>query len=350
MDRRYRAAVIGLGFIGAGDEVRAGEIGQRVEDLRGSVHSDVLAAHARTELICGASRDEGRRERFMARHPGTRAYADFTRMLAQERPEIVSVAANTPVHVEATVAAAEAGALCVFCEKPIATRLSDSDRMIEACRAHGTLLAMNHNRRWHPVYHAAKSAIADGMPGDLVHLFVRWPSGRLGNVGTHLFDALHLVLGQRICAVSGQIDTSGTPDCRGPQYRDPGGWGVITLEDGLHGFVEAAEALPGQAGVGIELVGSAGRMLLSDAGCVLHPWSGEPQQIAGLAPDVVTMQSAVDEIVSCLDSGGQTMSSGEDGRAALEVIVGFHASDRDGGRRVTLPLQGTDREIDVRIG
>ena len=55
----YRAAVIGLGFVGAGDQVSGDAIGQCVRDLDGT-HAPALAAHPRVELVAGASRDGGR--------------------------------------------------------------------------------------------------------------------------------------------------------------------------------------------------------------------------------------------------------------------------------------------------
>jgi hypothetical protein len=73
-------------------------------------------------------------------------------------------------------------------------------------------------------------------------------------------------------------------------------------------------------------------------------------QVAGPADDVVTMKLAVDEIVSALDGGTPVTSTGEDGLAALEVIIGFHASDRRQGQWADLPLTGEDREIEVPIG
>ncbi len=59
----YKAAVIGLGFIGAGDQVSGDALGQKVENLDGT-HAQALAAHERVELVAGSSRDEGRRIRF----------------------------------------------------------------------------------------------------------------------------------------------------------------------------------------------------------------------------------------------------------------------------------------------
>ena len=44
----YRAGIIGLGFIGAGDQVSGDALGQRVEDLDGT-HASALAGHPRIE-------------------------------------------------------------------------------------------------------------------------------------------------------------------------------------------------------------------------------------------------------------------------------------------------------------
>lgn len=346
----YRAAVIGLGFVGAGDEDAAEAIGQPVAGLQGSVHATALAGHPRMALVAGSTRDAGRRERFATRFPGVATYADAGEMLAHEPLDLVSIATNTPAHADLAVACAEAGVRCVFCEKPIATRLSDADRMIAACQAHGTLLVMNHNRRWHPLYGEARDRCAAGEIGDLNHLFVRWPTGRLGNVGTHLFDLLHRVLGEYACAVSGTLDTTGAPDCRGPQYRDPGGWGIIAYPSGLHGFVEASETAPPGMGILIQITGSLGEMTLTGAGGSIRLWSGETRMLTPPPDDWVTMHHALDEIAVCLDGTGTVTSTGEDGRATLEIITGFHVSDRGGGRWVQLPLAGTDRELEIRIG
>ena len=48
--------------------------------------------------------------------------------------------------------------------------------------------------------------------------------------------------------------------------------------------------------------------------------------------------------------GGRPASTGEDGLAALEIIIGFHVSDRLGGKWVPLPVTGEDRELEVLIG
>ena len=52
----------------------------------------------------------------------------------------------------------------------------------------------------------------------------------------------------------------------------------------------------------------------------------------------------------CLADGGRPACTGEDGLAALEIIIGFHVSDRLRGQWVHLPISGSDRELEVKIG
>ena len=343
----YRAAVVGLGFVGAGDQVSGDALGQNVANLDGT-HAPALNGHPRVTLVAGASRDGGRRRRFTEREGVAKTYADWREMLEQESLDIVSVATNTPYHAKIGIACAEAGARCVFTEKPIATRLCDADRLIDACQRHGALLVVNHNRRWAPIYQMVKKEIANGAIGAIHQIVTHWTSGRMGNVGTHSFDAIRYLTGLDPAAVSGQLDRTGSPDCRGEEYSDPGGWGVVMMERGVKLFVDATEArtLPWL----IRVVGDDGQVSVIGKTARIERWDGGATSLQAPedSPDSVSL--AVDEIVRCLDGGGTPTSTGEDGRQTLEMIVGFHVSDRLGGKCVELPIQGKDRELEVRIG
>ena len=110
----YRAGIIGLGFIGGGDQVSGDRLGQRVIDLDGN-HREALSNHPRVQLVAGSSRDAGRRERF-AQQTGARTYDDWREMLATEKLDVVSVASFASSHAELVVACAESGARAIFCE------------------------------------------------------------------------------------------------------------------------------------------------------------------------------------------------------------------------------------------
>ena len=87
---QYKAGIIGLGYIGAADQVSGDVLGQQVADLDGT-HLGALDGHPQVEVVAGSSRDEGRRERFAAR-TGARTYADWRELIEREELDIVSVA------------------------------------------------------------------------------------------------------------------------------------------------------------------------------------------------------------------------------------------------------------------
>jgi len=338
---------MGLGFIGAADQISGDALGQKVENLDGT-HALALAAHARVELVAGSSRDEGRRRRFAQRMNVKRTYSDWREMLRREDLDVVSIATYTPSHAEIAVACAEAGVRAVICEKPLTTKLRDADRVIDACRNHGTLLAVNHPRRWHPLWRSVRREIKRGSIGEISHLAVHWPSGRLGNVGTHIFDAASFLLDSSPEAVSGTLDPLVPPDCRGPEFHDPGGWGIVRLAGGVRVHVDAAAR--GGLPFGFRAFGSLGWIDVGKEEADLHTWTGQTKTIACPADRPSSLAIGVDEIVTCLTGDGEVTATGEAARDALEVIVAFHVSSKLGGRWVSLPLAGEDRDLEVMMG
>lgn len=336
----YRAGIIGLGFIGAADQTSGDALGQQVENLDGT-HLEALAGNPRIQVVAGSSRDPGRRRRFEER-AGVRSYADWREMIANEGLDLVSVATYTPVHEEITVACARSRIRAIYCEKPMASRVSEGERMLQVCRESGSLLAINHNRRFHPNYRRLRDLIGDGGLGELISVNVQWSSGRLGNVGTHLFDAICMVTGRRVEAVSGTLDLAGKPDCRGPAFQDPGGWGLMRLEGGVMVTVDASDY--GRVPMSLSFNGSKGRALTGGDGVRLEYWDGRQQQWPSLRTEATGMDRAVQEIVAWLDGRRPFAYDAGEALNVLESIVAFHASHARSGAWTELPLQGEDRE------
>jgi predicted dehydrogenase len=51
-----------------------------------------------------------------------------------------------------------------------------------------------------------------------------------------------------------------------------------------------------------------------------------------------TLVAAIEELIASIDAGRENRSSGEDGRAALEIALATYSSHARGGARVALPL------------
>lgn len=344
---KFKAAVIGLGFIGAGDEVSGKAIGQSVSNLDGT-HASALAKNPNVILVAGSSRDKGRRERFSQRFAGVRVYEDWRELLSVEKPDIVSIATNTPYHAEIGICCAKSGVRAILCEKPIATKLSDADKFLKACQQNNTILAINHSRRWHILWNKCKEELRKGVIGEIQSGWAHWPTGRLGNIGTHIFDALRMLINADVVSVSGSLDPLLYPDCRGPQYRDPGGWGVIAFSNGARAFIDSAQAA--KFPLFVRIAGSEGELVICQNSAKINYWNGNTKEIDFVSDGKTSLDRAVEDIVHCLLYGGLPACTGEDGLKALEVIIGFHISDRAGGAWVNLPVSGKDRNLEVMIG
>ena len=342
-DTIYRAAIVGLGYIGGADQVSGDALGQLVQDLDGT-HFYAMRNHPRVKLVAGSSRDAGRRQRFTERS-SLPTYTSWQEMLEREQLDIVSVATYTPQHAEITEACAKQGVRVIFCEKPIASTVSDAERMLAVCKQVGSLLAVNHNRRFDLNFRRLRDLVASGQLGDLTSASIQWGSGRLGNVGTHMFNALCMLTGRRVEAVSATLDSAGRPDCRGTQFHDPRGWSVLLLEGGLMTVFDAADygAIPGA----IALNGTKGRATTGVGDVSLEFWDGTKDHWPQTPDQESSMDRAMGEIVAWLDGEAAFPDPPENSLHTLEVIAGCHASHRRNAAWTPLPLQDEDRETVV---
>lgn len=343
----YRAAIVGLGFVGAGDQVSGDAIGgQQVSALDGT-HAGALLNNSRIKLVSGSSRDAGRRERFTQR-TGVRTYSEWREMLDRELPEIVSIATYAPSHAEIAIACASQGVRVIYCEKPIATRLADAEQMTAACEKYGALLVINHNRRFNISFRRLRDEIARGALGELTSASVRWGSGRLGNVGTHLIDALCMLTGRSVESVSATLDRSEKSDCRGSEFRDPGGWGIIRMSGGLMVTLDAANH--GTGGLQITVYGKKAKANVGRDTVSIEFLDGRTDQWPCLTKDASSMDIAVKEIVDWMDRRKTFTYPALESVRTLEAIVAFHVSDARNSVWVNLPLAGSDRNYEVRSG
>lgn len=265
-------------------------------------------------------------------------------------PNIVAVATNSPSHTAGVVGAASAGVPHIMCEKPMATSLRDARRIIEVTEASGSRLAVNHVARWSHNQQRVKAAIEKGVIGPLRHMYFHCGSVGLANQGTHAFDKMRYLSGSDASWVVGVIDKTGTQSARGPQFVDPGGFGIVEFENGARGFIDTSE----DTGVPycLRLVGSYGTIEIDEfhndwrittrsaehrtAPLTRYVMPLEPVPFEDTEPfDIVALTSrAIDELLG----DGPVSCTGEDGYRSLELTLAFHVSDREGNRKVRLPL------------
>lgn len=336
-----RAAIIGLGFMG-------------------EKHAQAYL-NLGVQRLVGAELNEETRKTILQKYPNVIVYADWQELFEKERLDIVSVVTNGPSHAEIVIAAAKKKIPVIFCEKPMATNLADADRMIEACRANGTELFINMTKRAFPSYQKLFHFLAEGAIGSMVNVTAIIGGARgLGCVGSHFFDLMRLFTKSEVHGAWGVIDQTGTPNRRGAQFFDPGGYGVFQFQNGSRGIIEMSEDffLPPT----LIIIGTKGRIEIDehrndwriyrlDGG---GPSGKEISTKTTLTPipfdpgDPIDLVSATERALINIVTK-KTMARGEDGLAALEMVLALHISHARNNSFIPLPLRGEDRHFDIPI-
>ncbi|HWJ74434.1 MAG TPA: Gfo/Idh/MocA family oxidoreductase [Kaistia sp.] len=98
-----------------------------------------------------------------------RGSGDWRRVVEDPEVEIVSITTPNAFHAEMAIAAFEAGKH-VWCEKPMATSLTDAEAMLAAARKAGTVTALGYNYIQNPAMRHMKALIAEGAIGTVNHV------------------------------------------------------------------------------------------------------------------------------------------------------------------------------------
>ena len=93
-------------------------------------------------------------------------FTDYRRMYSKTRPDLVVIATPHPMHVRPAIDAMKRG-IHVMCEKPIASRVSQADKMIDAAGKYGVSFGVMFQMRSAPIYRKAKEIIQSGTIGEI---------------------------------------------------------------------------------------------------------------------------------------------------------------------------------------
>src|SRR6187402_3009250 len=117
------------------------------------------------EIGAFVDRDVSRAQEFSKKY-GAPAFSDIDDMMRSvgDPIDVFSVLTPSGVHCENVLKLAEYGRPIVV-EKPMALRLEDADRMIEACDLHGVKLFVVHQNRYNPAIAKAREALVQGRFG-----------------------------------------------------------------------------------------------------------------------------------------------------------------------------------------
>lgn len=185
--KRFRAAIVGCGRI-------AGDFDRTVPTRQALSHAGAYHVNRLTTLVAAAEPDEARRNAFARKWSVPAVYPSVGRMLQNERIDILSVATGPASHWPVIREACRYPLKAIYCEKPIAENVSDARKIIRACRKNGTLLIVNHQRRFGGFFRQLRDRLSDGSLGRVRHVNCLYTRG-IFNTGTHLVDLFTFLFG-----------------------------------------------------------------------------------------------------------------------------------------------------------
>ena len=90
-----------------------------------------------------------------------RATSDWRAVVSDPVVDVVSITTPNHLHAEMTIAALEEGKH-VWCEKPMATSLTDAERMVAAARNSGRISVLGYNYIQSPMVGLMRRILAEG--------------------------------------------------------------------------------------------------------------------------------------------------------------------------------------------
>ena len=262
------------------DPVRYAMIGGGEGAFIGPVHRTAAAIAGNCRLVAGAFSSDPERARRSGEAIGVeRSYDSWQAMLAGEsalsdgeRAEFVAIVTPNHVHAPAAIAALEAG-FPVLCDKPLTDTLAAADAIAVTADRTGGLVGVTHTYTGYPMVKQARALVADGKLGAVRRAAVKYTQGWLGkaedtagkqaawrvdparsglagafgDIGTHAFNLVEFITGERMTRLSAEIRAA----VEGRQLDDDGA-AMFHLSGGGRGTLVASQVCTGDAN-GLEI-------------------------------------------------------------------------------------------------
>lgn len=327
-------AKAGLGVIGLG--------------RMGQVYAYHVARHIEGAALVAAA-DPKAVDEFASKLGGITPYADYRDLLANPAVQGVIVATPTSTHREVVIAAAEAGK-AIFCEKPTALTLRETDEMIAAVEKAGVMFQVGFMRRFDKHYAEAYRQITAGAIGDpvVIRSIGRDPfrtsleyanpaasGGLIVDMGIHDFDVVRWMMGVDIQRVYTEVAALVYPELLDVGDVDNAMIALRFANGGL-GNIEVSRTAGYGYDIQCEIIGTKGTLqvgylretavnILTKDGGLRHdivPWF--PQRFGS------AYTTQIEHFVECLQEDKPPLVTHQDARAALQASIAATISHQEG--------------------
>jgi len=247
------------------------------------------------------------------------------------------------------VEAAERGVPAILCEKPLATTLADADRMIAAVEKNGTLLSIEHTRRWDPFFHRAREVIDAGTIGEVKTIVGTLAGDRamLFRNGTHVVDLMVYYANATPTQVWAKLEDGfdGFTEYRGDGGHDPssepGASAFVQFDNGVRAYFNGTKGTYTNAEW--DIAGTKGRIRISSLVSDLWTLDEKGELVQRFFPASMLMpggiQGAWEELVRVLRKGGTNAdlrSNAYEARKTIQLLTGILKSHDEGSCLINL--------------
>jgi UDP-N-acetylglucosamine 3-dehydrogenase len=179
----------------------------------GRHHVKQWASLPGVELVAVCDLNQDAVDRFSSEYHCA-GFTEVSTMIAQAKPDAVSIISPTQAHFSLAKQALEAG-VHVLVEKPITATVEEADQLIESAKRHQRFLTVGHIERFNPVVHAALSVIHSGKLGDIVSVVATrvspMPAQIKGDnvvmdLAVHDIDLCNVLMDQAPLSIAGKAD------------------------------------------------------------------------------------------------------------------------------------------------
>jgi predicted dehydrogenase len=347
------------------NELQIGIVGSR---FAGGFHAECWSTVPGARISAVASQDSGTRAAFASRHGIPKSYDSYRQLISDPEVRVVDICVPNYLHAEIAIAAMNAGK-DVICEKPLATTLSDGERVVSVRKKTGRRLLYAEDWIFAPALVRAEALIKEGAVGTPVYYRAKEShngshspfaqtirfcgGGSIIHLAVHPIGFfIHLLGSPRM--VVGRCSGGGSANLVHKKMEgEDWGVGILTYPDGTQVVVEGNYVTAGGMEDSVEVYGVDGVIKVEMTfGSPLNVYSRKGFGYAIEKADFTHgwTRPALDENTSlgyrdefehfakCLTGETQQVkgTTAEDALAVLRVIDAIYRSHKE-GRAVELP-------------
>lgn len=246
----------------------------------------------RGELVAVASRDQSSATSYAEKWGIPLAFGSYQSMLDSGKVDVVYISLPNHLHAEWSIRAMQAG-VHVLCEKPFALSLDEVDRMIDASRQTGCVLAEAFMYRHHPQMKLAGEMVHSAQLGQIslvrgifnfklenpsnVRMIPEFGGGCLWDVGVYPVSFAQYIYGglPEVAYGTQFIGNTGVDETFIGEFRYPGG-GVAQISSSFRSPFYTFVEVHGSSGI---LTISHPFTQVEESKMIFTPASGKPQRI-----------------------------------------------------------------------